>query len=265
MTQEENPTDLEQKTGGEKEDELNERIRPPRGVYLLPNLFTTSALFAGFYSIIAAINGDFENAAIAIFVAMAFDTLDGRVARMANAQSAFGAEYDSLSDVIAFGLAPALVAFLWALNDLGKVGWVCSFIYVAGTALRLARFNTQLEFADKRFFIGLASPAAAALVASIVWTFSAAELDIDPADLSIPFAAIVAFAGIMMVSNFRFYSFKVVNNQGRIPFVYLLAVVFVFSVVALDPAKTLLTSSIIYAFHGPIYEAWRKLFKKKAE
>lgn len=244
--------------------ESEPKVRP-RGIYLLPNLFTTGALFTGFYAIVAAINENFEAAAIAIFVAMMLDTLDGRVARMANAQSAFGAEYDSLSDVIAFGLAPALVAFLWSLDNLGKIGWVCSFIYVAGTALRLARFNTQLEVADKKWFIGLASPAAAALVASIVWTFSAPELDIDPATLAIPFAIIVAASGILMVSNFRFYSFKVVNHQGRIPFVYLLAVVFVFSVVALDPAKTLLTSSIIYAFHGPVYALWRKIKPAKAE
>ena len=146
--------------------------RDRKGIYLLPNLFTTGALFSGFYAVVAGMNGDFENAAIAIFVAMVLDGLDGRVARMTNTQSDFGAEYDSLADMVSFGVAPALVAFSWALQDLGKVGWVAAFVYCAGAALRLARFNTQLAVADKNYFTGLASPSAAAIVAGNIWVFT---------------------------------------------------------------------------------------------
>src|SRR6266487_4295186 len=146
------------------------RIRR-RGIYLLPNLFTTAALFAGFYAIVQAMNVNFDYAAIAIFVAMVLDGLDGRIARMTHTQSAFGAEYDSLSDMVCFGAAPALVMYEWVLRDLGKLGWIAAFVYVAGAALRLARFNTMLEVADKRYFTGIPSPAAAALVAGMVWIF----------------------------------------------------------------------------------------------
>ena len=156
--------------------------RDRKGIYLLPNLFTTGALFSGFYAVVAGMNGDFENAAIAIFVAMVLDGLDGRVARMTNTQSDFGAEYDSLADMVSFGVAPALVAFSWALQDLGKVGWVAAFVYCAGAALRLARFNTQLAVADKNYFTGLASPSAAAIVAGNIWVFTCLLYTSDAAD-----------------------------------------------------------------------------------
>src|SRR5476649_2276101 len=181
------------------------RIRR-RGIYWLPNLLTTIALFAGFFSIVQAMNGRFEQAAMAIFVALVFDGLDGRVARMTHTQSAFGAEYDSLSDMVAFGVAPALLAFGWALGDMGKVGWMVAFIYVAGAALRLARFNTQVGKADKRYFIGLASPAAAGVVAGVVWAFS--DYGIQGSKMSFLVALLVAAPGMLMVSNIKYTSFK---------------------------------------------------------
>ena len=181
--------------------------RDRKGIYLLPNLFTTGALFSGFYAVVAGMDGNFENAAIAIFVAMVLDGLDGRVARMTNTQSDFGAEYDSLADMVSFGVAPALVAFSWALQDLGKIGWVAAFVYCAGAALRLARFNTQLAVADKNYFTGLASPAAAAIVAGNVWVFS--ESGTSGADIAWWMAIIVPLTGLLMVSNFKYHSFKV--------------------------------------------------------
>lgn len=235
-----------------------------RGIYLLPNLFTTANLFAGFYSIISSMSaqsalsaGDpreaskyFAFAAIAIFVAMVLDGLDGRVARMTNTQSAFGAEYDSLSDMVAFGVAPALLAFGWALGDMGKVGWMVAFIYVAGAALRLARFNTQVGTADKRYFIGLASPAAAGVVAGTVWAFS--DYGIQGSKLSFLVALLVAAAGMLMVSNIKYNSFKELDLKGRVPFVAILAVVLVFAVVFSDPPRILLLIFLAYAASGPI-------------
>lgn len=225
-----------------------------RGIYLLPNLFTTANLFAGFYAIINAINGNFYVAAAAVFVAMILDSLDGRVARLTNTESAFGAEYDSLSDMVAFGVAPALIAFEWALRDLGKVGWMIAFIYVAGAALRLARFNTQVGTADKRYFIGLASPAAAGVVAGTVWAFS--DLGVHGADMSVfaivAFGALVAAAGMLMVSNIRYHSFKDLDLKGRVPFVALLVVVLLFAVVFSDPPRILLLIFLAYAASGPV-------------
>ncbi|ASP40853.1 CDP-diacylglycerol--serine O-phosphatidyltransferase [Bacterioplanes sanyensis] len=226
-----------------------------KGIYLLPNLFTTGALFSGFYAVVASMNGDFENAAIAIFISMILDGFDGRVARMTNTQSDFGAEYDSLADMVSFGVAPALVAFSWALQDLGKIGWVAAFVYVAGAALRLARFNTQLAVADKNFFTGLASPAAAAIVAGTVWAFS--ESGTPGSDISWLMALIVPGAGLLMVSNFRYHSFKGLDLKGKVPFVALLAVVLVFVVVSIDPAKVLLGAFMAYALSGPGFEGWQ--------
>jgi CDP-diacylglycerol--serine O-phosphatidyltransferase len=232
-----------------------------RGIYLLPNLFTTANLFAGFYSIINSISAQsagnaaeaskyFAYAAIAIFVAMILDSLDGRVARMTNTQSAFGAEYDSLSDMVAFGVAPALLAFGWALGDMGKVGWMVAFIYVAGAALRLARFNTQVGVADKRYFIGLASPAAAGVVAGTVWAFS--DYGIQGSKMSFLVALLVAAAGMLMVSNIKYNSFKELDLKGRVPFVAILAVVLVFAVVFSDPPRILLLIFLAYAASGPV-------------
>src|SRR5512135_3324946 len=196
--------------------DLNNR-KPPvdlrkRGIYLLPNLFTTAALFAGFYAIVQSMNGKYEHSAVAIFVAMILDGLDGRVARLTHTQSEFGAEYDSLSDMVSFGVAPSLVIYEWALKGLGKWGWFAAFIYCAGTALRLARFNTNIGVIDKRYFQGLPTPAAAALVAGFVWVV----LDdnrFSPADVKWIACALTVFAGLTMVSNLRFYSFKDINMR----------------------------------------------------
>ncbi|MGH8353791.1 MAG: CDP-diacylglycerol--serine O-phosphatidyltransferase [Pseudomonas sp.] len=220
-----------------------------RGIYLLPNLFTTANLFAGFYAIINAVNGNFYVAAATVFVAMVLDSLDGRVARLTNTQSAFGAEYDSLSDMVAFGVAPALLAFEWALGSLGKVGWMVAFIYVAGAALRLARFNTQVGKADKRYFIGLASPAAAGVVAGTVWAFS--DFGIQGSNMAFVVALLVASAGVLMVSNIKYHSFKDLDLKGRVPFVAILVVVLVFAVVFSDPPRILLLIFLAYAASGP--------------
>jgi CDP-diacylglycerol--serine O-phosphatidyltransferase len=220
-----------------------------RGIYLLPNLMTTAALFAGFYAVIAGMQGHFEAGAIAIFVAMIFDGLDGRVARMTNSTSAFGAEYDSLSDMVSFGLAPALLIYQWALQDFEKLGWVIAFIYTAAAALRLARFNTQVGIADKRYFQGLPSPAAAALLAGLVWMVETNQMQ----HASVPFAALLLtlFAGVMMVSNVRFSSFKELNLKDKVPFVTLILIVLVAVVITLKPAMFLFLIFLVYAISGP--------------
>ncbi|MCC2614762.1 CDP-diacylglycerol--serine O-phosphatidyltransferase [Aestuariibacter halophilus] len=222
----------------------------PRGIYLLPNLLTTAGLFSGFFAVVASMQGRFEAAAVAIFVAMIFDGLDGRVARITNTQSEFGAEYDSMADMVSFGVAPALVAYNWGLSGLGKIGWLAAFVYVAGAALRLARFNTQLAVADKRFFQGLASPAAAALVAGMVWV--GVEYDIDGNDFGVLVALLTGIAGLLMVSNFKYNSFKEVNWHGKVPFVALLIVMLVFVIVATEPALVLFVVFMLYALAGPI-------------
>src|SRR5437016_9324750 len=211
---------------------LNTEIRR-RGIYLLPNLFTTAALFAGFYAIVMAMNQRFDNAAVAIFVAMILDTLDGRVARLTHTQSAFGAEYDSLSDMVCFGAAPALVIYEWALKDLGRFGWIAAFVYCAGAALRLARFNTNIDVVDKRFFQGLPSPAAAALVAGFIWVSQAFALTTE-AERWVGLV-ITLYAGVTMVTNVPFYSFKTINLRRSIPFVVLLACVLGFALLSLHP------------------------------
>jgi CDP-diacylglycerol--serine O-phosphatidyltransferase len=247
----------------ENKEPLSARKRlGQKGIYLLPNLFTTAALFSGFYAVVAGMDGNFVNASIAIFVAMILDGLDGRVARMTNTQSDFGAEYDSLSDMVSFGVAPALVAFSWSLQSLGKLGWIAAFIYVAGAALRLARFNTQLETADKRYFTGLASPAAAALVAGAIWVF--AEVQVPGKELSWMVAVIVALSGILMVSNVRYYSFKDLDFKGKVPFFVMLILVAVFAVVSLDPAKVLWAIFVIYALSGLVYTVWSLYKERKA-
>lgn len=237
----------------EEVSENGEKVRR-RGVYLLPNLFTTAALFAGFYAIVAAMHGSFESAAIAIFVAMILDGLDGRVARLTNTSSAFGEQYDSLSDMVSFGLAPALVIFSWSLHDLGKLGWAAAFIYAACAALRLARFNTQIGIVDKKHFVGLASPAAAAIIASIVWVWHSSS----PAEwAAIPAALITALVGLLMVSNFRYSSFKSIDFRGRVPFVVMLLIVFVFAILMIDQAAVLLVMSVVYGLSAPVIWLWR--------
>lgn len=235
-----------------------------RGIYLLPNLLTTGAMFAGFYAVIAGMDGDFRNACVAIIVAMVLDTLDGRVARLTNTQSAFGAEYDSLSDLVAFGMAPALLCFSWALSSLGKAGWTICFIYVACAALRLARFNVQLGTTDKRFFVGLASPSAAGLVVFMVWALF--ENQVEVTGLIALLAALVTFtAAALMVVNIRYYSFKDLDMRNRVPFIVMILVVLFFVVVSWDPPIMLFTMAIMYAGSGPVmavYARREKLLKK---
>ncbi len=222
-----------------------------RGIYLLPNLFTTAALFSGFYAIVAAMQNRFEPAAVAIFVAMLLDGLDGRVARMTNTQSDFGAEYDSLSDMVSFGLAPALVIYQWALSGLGKAGWLAAFIYTAGAALRLARFNTQVGIADKRYFQGLASPAAAAIVAGLVWVGN--DYGFEGKAISLSAWAMTLLAGLLMVSNVRYHSFKGFNFKDRVPFVSIILVMLVIVLVSYDPPVVLFTVFLLYALSGPVW------------
>lgn len=236
------------------------RVRA-KGVYLLPNLITTGALFSGFYAIIAGMNGNFEAAAIAIFAAMILDGLDGRVARLTDTQSAFGVQFDSLSDMVSFGLAPALVVFSWGLGPLGKLGWAAAFLYTACAALRLARFNTQVDTVDKGVFIGLASPTAAAIVASMVWAGYDAEVGTG---LGIVAALVTAAAGLLMVSNFRYSSFKKLDFKGRVPFVMMLAIILIFSLVTIDPPRVLLFIAILYTFSGPAGWIWQRLRARKA-
>lgn len=227
-------------------------MKPPfeRGIYLLPNLMTTLALFAGFYAVIAGMNGDFVAGAIAIFIAMVFDGLDGRIARMTNSSSAFGAEYDSLADMVSFGLAPALLLYQWALSDFGKLGWLIAFVYTAGAALRLARFNTQVGVADKRYFQGLPSPAAAALLAGFVWLVETNQINTGfEGDFALIFTLA---AGLLMVSNIRFHSFKELNLRDKVPFVTLLVIVLVVVVITLKPSVILFGMAFIYAISGPV-------------
>ncbi|MDA8962024.1 CDP-diacylglycerol--serine O-phosphatidyltransferase [Congregibacter sp.] len=245
----------------EEEVSENGRTVKRRGVFLLPNLFTTGALFCGFYAVVAAMRGDYETAPIAILFALVFDGLDGRVARLTNTTSKFGAEYDSLADMVSFGVAPALVMFSWALGDLGKVGWSASFVYVACVALRLARFNTQVGVGDPNFFMGLASPAGACIMACTVWVcqdqgWVGAGL---PVEIAVAVAALTAVVAILMVINVPYHSFKGFDLHGRVPFVAILAVVLVFGLVTVDPPKILLLASLAYAFSGPIAQLrrWR--------
>jgi CDP-diacylglycerol--serine O-phosphatidyltransferase len=247
--------DLE-KLVDEHEEEVSEGGKTVRrqGIFLLPNLFTTGALFAGFYAVIAGMRGNFEAASIAIFFAMVFDGLDGRVARLTNTASKFGAEYDSLSDMVSFGVAPALVVYSWGLSDLGKFGWAVAFIYVACAALRLARFNTQIEVADKAWFTGLASPAAAAGVAATVWVAN----DIGWIGANLPFevavmaAILTGITGILMIANVPYYSFKTIDMSGRVPFAVVIGMVLVFGLVTVDPPRILLGAFLLYAISGPL-------------
>jgi CDP-diacylglycerol--serine O-phosphatidyltransferase len=251
---------------GEHEEEVSEGGKTVRhkGIYLLPNLFTLAAMFAGFYSVISAMNGHFENAAIAIFVALILDGLDGRIARMTNTQSAFGAEFDSLADMVSFGVAPALVAFTWALSSLGRIGWAVAFIYVAGTAIRLARFNTQIETADKNYFTGLASPAAAALVAGMIWICNDYGLVGEdlPLIVSILAAITTALAGVLMVTNIPYSSFKEIDFKARVPFVTILVVALGFAVITVDPPLILLVLFGGYALSGPVILIMKKAGRK---
>lgn len=221
-----------------------------RGIYLLPNILTTAALFAAFYSIVAAMKGAFDVAAIAIFVSMIADGLDGRVARMTNTQSAFGAQYDSLSDLVAFGVAPALVVYSWSLAQLGKFGWLIAFIYTAATALRLARFNTQLHDYDKRYFQGLPCTAAAPVIAAMVWL--GGIYDVNGIYIAIPAAVITFLMAVFMVSRIRYYSFKQVDFKGKVSFFVIVLLVLILAGVAVAPAQVLFLIFFLFALSGPV-------------
>lgn len=249
---------------------MESRLRD-RGIYLLPNLFTSAALFAGFYAIVQAMNGKYEYSAVAIFVAMLMDGLDGRVARLTNTQSAFGAEYDSLSDMVSFGVAPALVVYVWALKPLGKLGWIAAFIYCACAALRLARFNTKMddEHQDKRFFQGMPSPAAAALLAGFVWVsyeYGVSGRDVFFGMLQWKWMAwsITVFAAVSMVSDLKFYSGKDINLRNSVPFVVILLAVLVLVLISYSPPEVLFAVMAGYGLSGYIMWAREKIRQRNA-
>jgi len=231
-------------------EQNNQTTHKRRGIYLLPNLFTTAALFAGFYSITSAMNGQFETAAVSIFVAMVLDGLDGRVARLTNTQSAFGAEYDSMADVISFGVAPALVMYAWVLSSMGKAGWIAVFVHTAGAALRLARFNTQIATQDKHYFQGLPSPSAAAILAGFLWV--CVTHGITPGTPAIGSVALglSVFTGLLMVSNFRYYSFKSIDLRGKVSFIWAILIMLVFAFLFTNPPLVLFTLFMCYAVSG---------------
>jgi CDP-diacylglycerol---serine O-phosphatidyltransferase len=230
-----------------------------RGIYLLPNLFTTAALFSGFYAIVQSMNNRFEDAAVAIFIAMVLDGLDGRVARLTHTQSEFGAEYDSLSDMVSFGVAPSLLMYEWAFKDLGKLGWFAAFIYCVCAALRLARFNTNIDVVDKRFFQGLPSPAAAALVSGFVWVLL--DNGYSGNDVRWVASALTVFAGLSMVSNLRFYSFKDFNLRKSVPFIVIFLLAMFFVVISSYPAGVLFMLFLGYALSG--YGLWLYDLRKR--
>jgi len=243
-------------------DKHNDDSLQTRGIYLLPNLLTTAGLFSGFYAVVSSMNGHFISAAVAIFIAMIFDGLDGRVARMTNTQSKFGAEYDSMADMLSFGIAPGIVAYNWALSSFGKFGWLAAFVYVACAALRLARFNTQVGVADKRYFQGLASPAAAGVIASLIWVGS--EYKINGQEYGLIIGIITIILGLLMVSNFRYNSFKEVDWKGKVNFFVVLLIVLAFVVIASSPENILLIIFGLYACSGP-FTTIRSVKKLKLE
>ena len=228
-----------------------------RGIYLLPNAFTTGALFCGFYAIVMAMNQRFEHACWAVFIAMVLDGLDGRIARLTNTQSEFGAQYDSLSDMVSFGAAPALVIYEWSLRGLGKLGWIAAFIYCAGAALRLARFNTNIEVVDKRFFQGLPSPAAAALVVGFIMMMIDPDINVSSRKVDWVSWGIAVFAGLTMVSNVPFYSFKDINFKKSVPFIVVFLIALAFALLAIDPPKVLWPIFVIYGLSGYAVFVWR--------
>ncbi|UDG82928.1 CDP-diacylglycerol--serine O-phosphatidyltransferase [Candidatus Vallotia lariciata] len=233
-----------------------------RSVYLLPNAFTTAALFCGFFSVVQAMNVRFEIAAIAIFVAMVLDGMDGRVARMTHTQSAFGEQFDSLSDMVSFGVAPSLVMYEWALKDLGRLGWIASFIYCAGAALRLARFNTNISVLNNRYFQGLPSPAAAALVAGFLWLATDNRVPLKHECLLWVAFSLTIYAGVTMVSNAPFYSGKALDIRHRVPFTAVLLVVVAFVLISSDPPLILFCLFILYGLSGYALWIWQAISHK---
>lgn len=241
------------------DDEAHAR-RPRKGIYILPNLFTVAALFGGFYGIVMAMNGRFEQSAIGIFAAAVLDSLDGRVARLTNTQSAFGEQMDSLADMVSFGAAPALIVYVWALSGLGKLGWIAAFVYCACAALRLARFNTNIGIVDKRWFQGLPSPAAAALVVGFIWVMDDAGIRgatrIDW--LAWGAFALTLYAGLTMVTNVPFYSFKDVNFRKSVPFIVVVAIALAIALITVHPPMVLFAVFCVYGFSGFAVYAWRR-------
>lgn len=242
-------------------DDQDDAPRPRRkGIYILPNLFTLAALFGGFYAIVMAMNGQFEQAAIGVFCAMVLDSLDGRVARMTNTQSAFGEQMDSLSDMVSFGAAPALIVYEWALKGMGKAGWIAAFVYCSGAALRLARFNTNIAVVDKRFFQGLPSPAAAALVMGLIWVVT----DMGETAKTLPWMVWMAFgftlySGLTMVTNIPFYSFKDVNFRKTVPFIAIVCIALGIAVITIHPPIVLFGIFVFYGVSGYGVYVWKRL------
>ena len=230
--------------------------KPRKGIYVLPNLFTLAALFGGFYAILMAVAGRFEAAAVGVFCAMVLDSLDGRVARMTNTQSAFGEQMDSLSDMVSFGAAPALISYMWALKELGRWGWFAAFVYCACAALRLARFNVNTGVVDKRYFQGLPSPAAAALVAGFIWLTT--DLNIQGETLAWPMFALVLYAGLTMVTNVPFYSFKDVSMKRSVPFAVIVLLALGIALINIDPPTVMFGLFVVYGLSGYVVYGTRK-------
>ena len=230
--------------------------KPRKGIYVLPNLFTLAALFGGFYAIVMAMNGNFELAAIGVFCAMVLDSLDGRVARMTNTQSAFGEQMDSLADMVSFGAAPALISYEWALKGIGRWGWMAAFVYCACAALRLARFNVNTSVVDKRYFQGLPSPAAAALVMGFIWLMN--ELGYTGADVVWPCFVLCMYAGLTMVTNVPFYSFKDVQMRRSVPFAVIVMLALVIAIINIHPPTVLFSLFVVYGASGYVLYAWRR-------
>lgn len=247
-------------------DGLNEDLARPRSkaIYLLPNAFTTAALFCGFFAIVQAMNQKWEVAAIAIFCSLVLDGMDGRIARMTNTQSSFGEQYDSLADMVSFGVAPALVAYEWVLKGLGKWGWLAAFVYCAGAALRLARFNVNVGSVDKRFFQGLPSPAAASLIAGFIWLAEDNKIPVN--DLAIPWTMFVLtlYAGITMLSNAKFYSGKTLDVRYHVPFGVMALLILAFVLISSDPPLALFGLFVVYAISGYVFWVWENRPRKKS-
>src|SRR3990167_9404080 len=244
-------------------DSVNEqKSMRTKGIYLLPNLVTIASMFAGFYAIIAGLQGRFENAVIAIFVALIMDGLDGRIARWTHSESDMGAQMDSLADMVSFGVAPAMVMCSWSVSVLGKPGWLVAFIYMVCTALRLARFNSQAQGDDKRYFYGLNTPCSAALVASTIWAFTVNN--VDGVSVAIPMAVLMFLLGLLKVSTIRYRSFKDVDIRSkRVSFVVILVAILILMLISLDPPEMLFFIMFAYALSGPVQIVWRALRKRK--
>jgi CDP-diacylglycerol---serine O-phosphatidyltransferase len=233
-----------------------------KGIYILPNLFTLAALFGGFYAVVMAMNGRFDLAAVGVFCAMVLDALDGRVARMTNTQSAFGEQMDSLSDMVSFGAAPALIAYEWALKALGRWGWVAAFVYCACAALRLARFNVNTGVVDKRYFQGLPSPAAAALVTGFIWIMT--EYSVKSYDVAWVMFAVALYAGLTMVTNVPFYSFKDIGMKKSVPFAVIVLIALGIAVINIYPPAVLFSIFVVYGLSGYGMYFWRKAKGQRA-